>query len=154
MHCNRGTSGIEGCTSTAMGSAAASVDKSFIHITGDVAFHYDVNGLWNDNFEGRLKIIVINNGGGGIFRIIEGPNKVQERREFIEAAMATNAEKIAEHFQWKYIRAVDAESLGEALDSFLKEDVEKTILEICTHPDENPLILEQYWKYLNEEKVL
>jgi len=154
MHCNRGTSGIEGCTSTAMGSAAASVDKSFIHITGDVAFHYDVNGLWNDNFEGRLKIIVINNGGGGIFRIIEGPNKVQERREFIEAAMATNAEKIAEHFQWKYIRAVDAESLGEALDRFLKEDVEKTILEICTHPDENPLILEQYWKYLNEEKVL
>jgi 2-succinyl-5-enolpyruvyl-6-hydroxy-3-cyclohexene-1-carboxylate synthase len=77
-----------------MGSAAASVDKSFIHITGDVAFHYDVNGLWNDNFEGRLKIIVINNGGGGIFRIIEGPNKVQERREFIEAAITTNAEKL------------------------------------------------------------
>ncbi len=154
MHCNRGTSGIEGCTSTAMGAAAAFVDKPHILITGDVAFHYDINGLWNDNFEGKLKIIVINNGGGGIFRIIEGPNKVQERRTFIETAMTTNAEKIAEHFQWKYSRVTDAASLGDALDGFLKEDVQKTILEICTHPDENPLILEQYWKYLNEEKVL
>ncbi|MCO6460019.1 MAG: 2-succinyl-5-enolpyruvyl-6-hydroxy-3-cyclohexene-1-carboxylic-acid synthase [Saprospiraceae bacterium] len=152
MHCNRGTSGIEGCTSTAMGAAAAASDKKFLLITGDVAFHYDINALWNESNVNNLKIILINNSGGGIFRIIEGPNKVKERREYIETSMKTDAKQLASHFKWNYLKATDEKTLKYALEILFSNQPSKTILEIFTNADKNPLVLENYWNYLTENK--
>ncbi|EPB65715.1 hypothetical protein ANCCEY_15219 [Ancylostoma ceylanicum] len=70
---NRGTSGIDGSTSTAVGAALAKQDVLHVLLTGDVSFFYDSNALWNNYAIPNLRIILINNGGGGIFNIIKGP---------------------------------------------------------------------------------
>ncbi len=151
MQCNRGTSGIEGCTGTAMGAASASPGKKFLLITGDIAFHYDVNALWNEARIENLNIIVINNAGGGIFRIIEGPDKALERPEFIETVMHTDAKHIAAHHDWNYLEAHDATSLDRAIQQLFDGNTGRTILEIFTDADKNPLVLGQYWNYLKEK---
>ncbi len=147
---NRGTSGIDGCTSTAMGAAAAAPVKSFVLITGDVSFQYDVNALWNDKQIENLKIIVINNGGGGIFRIIEGPNSIEERSEFLETEMTTHFAHIAQHFSWNYIHAKDEQTLNEALLYFFNTNNKRIILEIFTDAITNPVVLADYWKHLKD----
>lgn len=150
---NRGTSGIDGCTSTAMGAAAASPEKDFLLITGDVAFRYDINALWNEAKINNLRILVINNGGGGIFRIISGPDRVDELEEYFETAMETEAQKIAQQFHWNYWPAKDETSLKRALDSFFAPGGGRTILEVFTPAEKNPEVLDQYWNYLNENQT-
>lgn len=149
---NRGTSGIDGSSSTAVGAAAASPDKDFVLITGDVAFHYDKNAFWTETPVENLKVIIINNGGGGIFRIIPGPDKIAEREIFIETIMATNAEHIAAHYGWNYLVVKDEQHLESTLKKFFAPSSKKTILEIFTDANQNPLVLEQYWKFLKEKK--
>lgn len=151
MQCNRGTSGIEGCTGTAMGAASASPGKKFLLITGDIAFHYDVNALWNEARIENLNIILINNAGGGIFRIIEGPDKALERPEYIETVMHTDAKHIAAHHDWNYLEAHDVTSLDKAIQQLFDGNTGRTILEIFTDADKNPLVLGQYWNYLKEK---
>lgn len=150
---NRGTSGIDGCTSTAMGSASASPEKDFLLITGDVAFYYDINGLWNDEKINNLKIILINNSGGGIFRIISGPDKVAELEDYFETSMKSDAKNIAVHFQWDYLSAKDESSLESALKIFFQPATKRTILEIFTDAEKNPVVLDEYWKYLKEKSA-
>ena len=70
VFCNRGTSGIDGSTSTAVGAAFASKNQT-VFISGDLSFFYDSNALWNTNIPANFRIIVINNSGGGIFKIIQ-----------------------------------------------------------------------------------
>lgn len=149
--CNRGASGIDGCVSTAVGAAAASPDKQFLLITGDVAFHYDKNGLWNNESVNNLKIIVINNGGGGIFRIISGPGKVDELEKYFETTMSTDAEKLAQHYKWNYLAARDEPALDRTLKQLFSAAAGKCILEIFTNAQNNPKVLEGYWKFLKEK---
>ena len=67
---NRGASGIDGITSTALGIAAAN-KKPTVLITGDLAFYYDLNGLLSaKNYNIPLVIVLINNNGGGIFEVL------------------------------------------------------------------------------------
>lgn len=146
--CNRGTSGIDGCTSTAMGAALASPEKKFLLITGDVAFNYDINALWHDHTIDNLNIIVINNGGGGIFRIISGPDTIEEMEPFFETTMNSDLRLIAERYQWNYIPAHDSKSLDAALNIFYAKETKKCILEVFTEPEGNPVVLKHYWSFL------
>lgn len=148
-HSNRGTSGIEGCTSTAIGAAAAAPEKQFLLITGDVAFHYDSNALWNEEPIDNLNIVIINNSGGGIFRIIPGPDTTQERARFLETSMKLSAEHLAHQYKWKYMSASDTTSLHEILPSFFGQN--RTILEVFTDADTNPQVLAAYWDYLQQK---
>ena len=148
---NRGTSGIDGCTSTVMGCAAANPQKQFLLITGDVAFFYDNNALWNDGRVNNLRIILINNGGGGIFRIISGAEAAGEMETFFETAHHKSAKKLAEFYEWNYLAASDAPSLQASLQSFFEPGNEKSILEIFTPADVNPQVLNNYWKFLKEK---
>ena len=72
IYCNRGTSGIDGSTSTAMGFAMMNPTPTVL-VSGELGFLYDINGLWNNYIPPYTRIIVINNGEGNIFRIIPGP---------------------------------------------------------------------------------
>lgn len=149
---NRGTSGIDGSSSTVVGSAASAPDKDFLLISGDISFHYDKNAFWIDEQIDNLKVIIINNSGGGIFRIIPGPDKIAEREQFIETSMHTNAEKLAEHYQWNYLSVKEENTLESTLIQFFNKTTKRTILEIFTDAEQNPIILEQYWKLLKDIK--
>ncbi|MEO5649979.1 MAG: 2-succinyl-5-enolpyruvyl-6-hydroxy-3-cyclohexene-1-carboxylic-acid synthase [Ginsengibacter sp.] len=147
-HCNRGVSGIDGCTSTAMGAASSRPDQSYVLITGDVAFFYDNNAFWNNKIPGNLKIILINNLGGGIFRIIDGPSKTKELEDFFETKHNTSAKKLVEFYGWNYLSANDEKTLAPALDGFFDPKQGNTVLEIFTPNEINPKVLASYFKYL------
>ena len=104
VYSNRGTSGIDGCLSTAVG-AAQKTDKLCISIIGDVAFQYDRNALWNHYIPANMRIIVFNNGGGGIFRNLEGAKELSELDEFMETRQGFTAENTAKDARIRYFSA-------------------------------------------------
>jgi 2-succinyl-5-enolpyruvyl-6-hydroxy-3-cyclohexene-1-carboxylate synthase len=116
---NRGTSGIDGCTSTAVGAALANPDLPVVLITGDVAFFYDSNGLWHNYLPKNLRILLLNNQGGGIFRIIPGSRSQPELDEYFETRQQARAQGIAQTFGLDYQAVSQADMLSEALDWLL-----------------------------------
>lgn len=145
---NRGVSGIDGCMSTAAGAAWANHALTVL-ITGDVAFMYDSNALWNQHLTPNLRIIVMNNGGGNIFRIIEGPDTMPELEQFIETPYIPELKHLAHTFGLEYYAATDESGLKECLPSFLDLNMRKpTILEIKTPNKTSAAVLREYFKYL------
>lgn len=148
VHCNRGTSGIDGSTSTAMGYAMKNPEPTLL-ITGELSFFYDINGLWNQYIPPYTRIIVFNNGGGDIFRIIPGPASTNALDEFILTKHQRNAELMAKNFGFGYTRVDDEETLIRVLDNFFKPDSKPKILEVDTSAVENAEILKDYFRHLD-----
>lgn len=141
---NRGTSGIEGLSSTANGYACAVKDSVYL-VSGDISFFYDINGL--DTAPENLKVILINNGGGNIFRIINGPDSMTRFEDFLETHHNKNAKHLAAHFGFKYLNCDNSEGLAQCIEE-LKSTDGKAILEVFTPRIENPEVLASYFKYL------
>jgi 2-succinyl-5-enolpyruvyl-6-hydroxy-3-cyclohexene-1-carboxylate synthase len=144
-HCNRGTSGIDGCTSTAVGWATADPEKEVLLISGDMSFIYDSNGLWNKKLPTNFKAIVINNQGGGIFRIIQGSDVEEEKEKFFEAHHPVNIEHLSAAFGLEYFVSRNLSDLKTTLKQFLAHDM-PGILEIETPRKVNDQILKDYFK--------
>jgi 2-succinyl-5-enolpyruvyl-6-hydroxy-3-cyclohexene-1-carboxylate synthase len=142
--CNRGTSGIDGCLSTAVGSSVVSETPTLV-ITGDLSFYYDSNAFWNKYISKKLKIILINNEGGGIFRFIEGPSQHEELTEFFENHQVRNAESIARAYGLDYNYCESEDELRQILPDYFNEDC-ASILEIKTPREKNDKILREYFK--------
>jgi 2-succinyl-5-enolpyruvyl-6-hydroxy-3-cyclohexene-1-carboxylate synthase len=145
VSCNRGTSGIDGSTSTAIGAAYAS-DKQTTLVTGDLSFFYDSNALWNTYIPKNFRIIIINNSGGGIFKIISGP-KTTDSLPYFVAPHCLTAEHLCKMHGFEYANASDLASVKKGLDGFYEGDQPK-LLEIFTPSDQNDLVLKQYINYL------
>jgi len=147
-YCNRGVSGIDGCTSTAAGAAIASKKLTTL-ITGDMAFFYDSNALWNHHLPTNLRIIIINNGGGGIFKIIPGPSTTKQYKQYFATEQNQSAEYLAKAFNCEYFAVHDEYTLSKYLDMLFSESfVKPPILEVFTNKVENELILNRYFEYL------
>ena len=148
IFCNRGTSGIDGCTSTAMGFAMADENPTIL-ITGDLSFFYDINGLWNPYIPPYTRIIIVNNGGGDIFKIIPGPSKAANALdEFIATTHTKNAEHLAAHFGFLYTKVEDDATMARVLDGFFQPSAKAKILEVDTQEIENAKVLLDYFEYL------
>lgn len=146
IFCNRGTSGIDGCTSTAIGAAVV-CKKQTVFITGDVSFLYDSNALWNNYIPKNFKIIVINNGGGGIFRILPGHEETLVFNTFFETSHCLTAEHLAKMYQLEYRLASTIESLEIQLKDFYNLD-KPAILEVFTPTKNNNIFLLDYFQKL------
>ena len=147
IYCNRGTSGIDGCTSTAMGYAMMN-ENPVILITGELSFMYDINGLWNQYIPPYTRIIVVNNGEGNIFRIIPGPSNTNAVDEFIATKHHKNVENLAKHFGFSYFKVEEEETFLRVLDNFFKADEKPKILEIDTSEIQNADVLKNYFNAL------
>lgn len=144
---NRGVSGIDGCTSTAAGAAFAS-GKNTLLITGDLAFFYDSNGLWIKNLPKNLKIILIHNGGGGIFRFLNGPESTGLLEEYFEARHQTSAQHLCKAFGVDYHFASDPESLKAGLENIFSPCNAPTVLEVQSPAEPSAATLRNYFKFL------
>ncbi len=149
---NRGTSGIDGSTSTAVGVATASEEKLNVLITGDVSFFYDSNGLWNNAFPQNLKIVVVNNGGGGIFRIIDGPSTSDQLERYFEARHHFSIEQMAKTFGLTYTYANSEASVEEKLRQLLLSP-KAQILEVDTRDVSNEEHLLKFFNYIRDLKL-
>lgn len=146
ISCNRGTSGIDGSTSTAIGAAYASKKRTTL-ITGDLSFFYDSNALWNSYIPNSFRIILVNNSGGGIFKIIPGPKK-SNALPYFETPHTLTAEHLCQMFGFEYFTASDSKSLKEGLASFFEDTAKPRLIEIFTPSDQNDLVLKEYINHL------
>ena len=149
---NRGTSGIDGSTSTAVGASVANQDKLHVLITGDFSFFYDSNALWNKHLGKNLRIILINNSGGGIFRIIPGPSTSPQRDDFFEATHETNAEGICKSFNVNYQSVNTTFALQTVLTDFFTESLNQRpkVVEIFTPRERNAEVLDEYFQFIKK----
>lgn len=145
VFCNRGTSGIDGCTSTAIGAATTS-SKITTLVTGDVSFFYDSNALWNSYIPKNFKIVLINNGGGGIFRILPGHQENNVFNTYFETEHQLSARYLAEMYKLDYISASDQNEVTEGLKELYTKNDRPIILEIFTPTKSNQDIQREYFK--------
>ena len=141
--CNRGVSGIDGCTSTALGASLVS-EKPVLLITGDMSFAYDVNGLASQYNSSRLKIVVICNDGGGIFRFIKGPSALPELEQYFEVKRHIDVAKYAAAFGFDYFEAASEETLSQNLRRLLACD-KAAILAVTTPGEINADVLRNFY---------
>ncbi|OCA80308.1 2-succinyl-5-enolpyruvyl-6-hydroxy-3-cyclohexene-1-carboxylic-acid synthase [Chryseobacterium contaminans] len=151
IYCNRGTSGIDGSTSTAMGFAIKNQNPTLL-ITGDLSFFYDINGLWNQYIPPFVRIMIFNNGEGNIFKIIPGPGNANPNTldEFIATKHRKNAEHLAKHFGFSYIKVEDELTLDRVLENFFKPDAQPKILEVNTYGKNSADVQKAYFNFMKE----
>jgi 2-succinyl-5-enolpyruvyl-6-hydroxy-3-cyclohexene-1-carboxylate synthase len=126
---NRGTSGIDGCLSTAVGSSMATNRISTL-IIGDMSFLYDRNGLWNNYLPPNLKIIILNNHGGGIFKTLDGPPKQPEFQEYFVTRQPLTLENTVQQHNLRYIYCDNLEELDSCLEKLYLNNDKASVLEI------------------------
>ena len=147
VFCNRGTSGIDGSTSTAIGAAVAN-PKPTVFITGDLSFFYDSNALWNNYVPNNFRIIVINNEGGGIFRILPGHKNTDNFDYFFETKHHLSAKQLCDMYGFNYSHASSEDQLVVALSDFYDVSESPKLLEVFTPARDNDAILLDYFKYV------
>ena len=147
---NRGTSGLDGSSSTAVGAAHANPEKLHVLITGDVSFFYDSNAFWNQYITQNLRIILINNAGGGIFKIIAGPDTSKQSNEYFVAQHHHTAEGICQAFNIHYSSVDSLEVLADKMSDFYtySTDNRPKLLEIFTPSELNPEALQDFFHQL------
>ena len=148
VFCNRGTSGIDGSTSTAIGASYA-VKENTVFITGDISFFYDSNALWNNYIPSSFRIILINNGGGGIFRFIPGPKK-SKALDYFETPHNLTAEYLCSMYNFEYLTAKNEIDLKIQLSHFYENSAIPKVLEVFTPREENDKILKAYFNNLKD----
>ena len=148
VFCNRGTSGIDGSTSTAIGASVVS-KKRVTFITGDLSFFYDSNALWNNYIPNDFNIIVLNNNGGGIFRILPGHKNTDNFDTYFETKHNLNASDLSKMFGFEYNSVKNDAELSTALDSFYDVSDNPKLLEVFTPSTENDKILLDYFKFIS-----
>jgi 2-succinyl-5-enolpyruvyl-6-hydroxy-3-cyclohexene-1-carboxylate synthase len=138
--CNRGVNGIEGSLSTAAGFSCVTENKVFC-VIGDLSFFYDQNALWNQNLRGNFRILLMNNGKGGIFNMLPGLEKSPARDKFVSAEHHTTAEGICRQNHVDYQKATNMEEMEQGIDWLLQTE------------SEHPLLLEVFTDAAEDERV-
>ena len=147
VFCNRGTSGIDGSTSTAIGCAIVN-QKPTVFITGDLSFFYDSNALWNNYIPKNFRIILVNNSGGGIFRILPGHKNTENFDTYFETNHNLNAKHLCAMFGFMYKSVSTPKTLDNALKTFYVDDNQPKLLEIFTPREVNDEVLLNYFNFL------
>lgn len=150
FHGNRGTSGIDGSLSTAVGAAMVS-NENHVAILGDLSFMYDSNALWNKNFPPNLKIIILNDKGGGIFRLLNGPDQMAFFKEFSVTDHPAETEHIFRAFGMNILKANSDNTLEEGLYSLLEPGSVITAMEVNTSESENSGIFKKFYKSIHNQ---
>ena len=150
--CNRGTSGIEGSLSTALGYASSSAKLNFV-VIGDLSFFYDMNALWYGKIRPNLRILLLNNGGGEIFATIPGAELNATTQRYVSALHQTSAQAWAESRQFTYLKATNDAELNEAMQHFTQSEAtgRPLLLEVFTDPDQDVKLLKTYYQQLKDQ---
>ena len=142
--CNRGVNGIEGSLSTAAGFSVVSTDRVFC-VIGDLSFFYDQNALWNQNLRQNFRILLLNNGRGGIFNMLPGLETSPARDKIVAAEHQTSAEGICRQNQIVYLRADGPHDLHQAIDTLLYIESDRPVLlEVFTDASADERVYKDY----------
>ena len=146
VFCNRGVNGIEGSLSTAAGFSCVTEGKEFC-IIGDLSFFYDQNALWNQNLKGNFRILLLNNGKGGIFNMLPGLEQSPARNKFVAAEHHTSAEGICQQNHVVYLKATNMEEVQKGIDTLLFIESDRPVLlEVFTDAAQDEQAFRKYYE--------
>ncbi len=149
VFCNRGVNGIDGTLSTAAGCSCVT-DENVFCVIGDLSFFYDQNALWNQNLRGNFRILLLNNGKGGIFNMLPGLESSPARDQYVAAAHKTSAEGICMQNNVVYLRAENMEQMQQGIDTLMNtESARPMLLEVFTDAAEDEHVLRDYHRSLS-----
>lgn len=150
VFCNRGTNGIEGTLSTACGYAAIHNGITFL-VLGDLSFFYDLNALTLRHFAGNLRILLINNGGGGIFHLLPELDQSPALDAYVAARHKRSAEPWVKAAGLGYLRATNLEELEKNLSQWgSMESSTHMVLEVFTDTSANLSAHRTYYQQLKK----
>lgn len=150
VYCNRGVNGIDGSLSTAAGFSCVTDEKVFC-VIGDLSFFYDQNALWNQNLRGNFRILLMNNGKGGIFNMLPGLEKSPVRDRFVAAEHHTSAVGICQQNNVVYLKAGNMQEMQEGIDRLLQQESERPmLLEVFTDAAEDERVFRDYYHSLKK----
>lgn len=130
---NRGVSGIDGTSATALGIAMTYKTPTLL-ITGDLSFSYAPQIMGLKEVPKNFKIIVINNSGGGIFRFIPTTRDLEQREQYFCADTPMPLNKLCDSFDWDYYHADNEKDLEDNLPDFFAAE-KPSLLEIKVEPE-------------------
>lgn len=152
IFCNRGVNGIEGSLSTAAGAALAAKDisdENIYCVTGDLSFFYDENALLQKQLTGNLRILLLNNHGGGIFATLNGLEASPASHELIAASHDISAEGICRQCGLAYKKATTEAGLYGGIGWLRNEKSDRpVVLEVVTNADDDKRAYEEYFAML------
>ncbi len=148
---NRGTSGIDGSVSSAIGGALVN-EKLNVLLLGDMSFFYDRNAFWIQNLPDNLRIIVFNNHGGGIFRLVEGSSVRPELETYFETKQNLKAIHLAQEYGIKYYNITNLKEFEHILPDFLDLKKKIQIIEIETNTKESANIFKKFISAIEKNK--
>lgn len=151
VYCNRGTNGIEGTLSTAFGMALVS-DRPLYVILGDLAFFYDLNILTVKPFPKNLKVLLLNNGGGGIFDLLYEKQPKEAYQSFVAAEHTTQAVAWANAAGLEVVQANDKASIQAGLKRFMAFDENSILLEVNNIENNAKEAQQKYAEIIQEHK--
>lgn len=144
--CNRGVSGIDGSTSTAVGAALAYAPRPTLLITGDLSAQYDVGALASARFVPSLRIVVMCNGGGGIFRFIKTTSSLPELDCYFAASSHFPLRQLTEGYGFDYFEVSSEQELRSGWPSFMDFSSSKpAIMRVNTPPELSAEVLKAYF---------
>lgn len=143
--CNRGVSGIDGCTSTALGASFAYEGLTLL-LSGDMSFQYDISALSSTLMRPKFKMIVMCNGGGGIFRFISATSSLPETEQYFAVGTNLPLPELCKGYGIDYHEASDMPSLKAAFNAFMTVSDRPALLAVHTPADVSAEVLRNYFK--------
>ena len=146
---NRGLSGIDGCLSTALGMALANPERLHVLLIGDMSFFYDRNGLWHRHVPANLRLVVLNDNGGGIFRMLPGADRLPECEPYFVAPHHQSAEGTCRQAQIDYLCAQSETALLKHLKHFFQPKKQAQLLEHVSSGEEDAVTFKRYLNHVS-----
>lgn len=154
IHCNRGTDGIDGSMSAAVGYACETDRLNFLMI-GDLSFFYDMNALWNRHLSKNMRIFLDNNGGGAIMHMPDRPEFAMNcLPNFISAKHNASAKAWAEDRGFKYVCVHNSDEIDKGVKILTNPNIEgPVLLEVFSDLFEDTAIFKGYYATISREKL-
>lgn len=140
---NRGVSGIDGCIATAIGASSKYNGLTYA-IVGDMSATYDMGALAYSAMSPRLRLIVINNGGGGIFHFVKTTRELPEKSLMVNSPRPPLKE-LSEVYGLRYFSADNFGSLSDALAAMSDKEGGTAVLEVFTDGELSADIAREYF---------
>lgn len=152
--CNRGTSGIEGSLSTALGFARQRAEERHFIVIGDLSFFYDLNALGLPEVGSNVRALLLNNQRGSIFQSLPTLEMDRLSQRYITAEHQLRAQGWAESCGWEYLSVHEASELEETMAYFVGPAERPRLLEAFVSSEDEIAELQTYFKQLQPREEL
>ena len=146
IYVNRGASGIDGIISTTIGISSV-LNKTGVLFIGDIAFLHDINALLSARtITNPLVIVLLNNGGGTIFRMLPVYKFKQKHSEFFETPQDVRIVSLCRGYHIDHTLVSKPEQFAPAFENYINKPGIH-VIECITDADDSMIERHKLWNF-------